>query len=116
YGQPVLRKNFHSEQQLHYHEAFPHAPRASNLQHQGYIHDINDLPTWATDSLPDSKSPLPNSELNLRIASRSSLSKRQHSPGRIGRQLLRNGVVQVSTLTYIRYPEFNPRIRNVTEP
>ena len=72
---------------------------------------------WTMGGLHDSKSALPSSELGLRVATHSPLSKRQlPTYGQIGRQLIRIGVVQISTLLYIRYPEFKPELHNVTEP
>lgn len=116
YEQPILRKNIDAQQQPRDDEAFPHASRAMEMQDQKGIHDKNDLTKWAIDISHASESHLSRSEHSLRMASHSHPSKRQYGPAQIARQFLRIGVVQISTLAYIRYPEFNPTVKNVTEP
>ena len=116
-GVLVLRGNVDSSYKPRYHRALVHAPRTSEAEHQEIVDEKNDLPKWTIGGSHDSKSFLSTSELSPSFATHSSLSKRQlPTYGELGRKFLRIGVVHVSTLLYIRYPEMKPEIHNVTEP
>lgn len=117
FAQSMLRGKFDPPYKLRYRGASIHAPRTSKADYQETVDDKYDVSEWTIGNSHDSKSSLPSSELGLRVATHSPLSKRQFpNAAQIGRQFLRIGVVQISTLAYIRYPEFKPEIKNVTEP
>ena len=114
-AQSMLRGRFDSPYKPRYRGASVHVPRISKADYQGIADDNSDVSEWTIGNSHDSKSSLSGSELSLRVATHSTLSKRLFTTP-IGRQLLRIGVVQVSTLVYIRYPNINPKVKNVTDP